>query len=119
VFIGLFVSDTHSTREYHKEITREVFHEWFQNILHNLDSLPVTVMDRSPYHTVKREDLPTTSWNKEEYLRLAKIKIYPLGKRTAVNLLGLVSKYKSIHSKDVVKGGQRTGLSFALSMAKS
>jgi hypothetical protein len=86
----------------------EVFLEWFQNILHNLDSLPVTVMDKSPYLTAKTEGLPT-SWNTEDYLRLAKIKIYPLGKRTAVDLLGQVSKYKSVHHKDVVKEGQRTG----------
>jgi hypothetical protein len=66
-------------------------------------------MDKLPYHTVQTENFPTSSWNKEEYLRLAKIKIYPLGKRTAIDLLGLVSKCKSIHSKDVVKVGQRTG----------
>jgi len=42
----------------------DTFFEWFCSILPKLNDNAVIVLDNAPYHSVKKESIPTTSWKK-------------------------------------------------------
>jgi len=54
--------------DYHDEMNGDNFKEWFERILPNLDPNSVIVMDNAPYHSVKLERIPTSSWKKAEII---------------------------------------------------
>lgn len=53
-----------SKGDYHNEMDGKVFLEHFQRVLPNLKENCVIVLDNAPYHSVKVEKLPTSSWDK-------------------------------------------------------
>ena len=51
--------------DYHHQMNSSVFEEWFKNqLLPNITPNSVIVMDNAPYHSVKLEKHPTSSWRK-------------------------------------------------------
>ena len=100
---GLWVFESHSTKEYHEEMTGDAFHEWFRKVLPQLEPNCVIVMDNASYHTVKKERLPTTSWNKAQITDWLASKEIPLEHdMLKQELLSLVNQHKSIYDKNVV-----------------
>lgn len=57
-----FISKT--TKDYHEEMTGEVFVNWFKNVLPLLDEKAVIVMDNASYHSTKVEKIPTKNSRK-------------------------------------------------------
>lgn len=53
-----------NTSDYHDEMNGDTFFEWFCSILPKLNDNAVIVLDNAPYHSVKKESIPTTSWRK-------------------------------------------------------
>ncbi|XP_026819587.1 uncharacterized protein LOC113558321 [Rhopalosiphum maidis] len=53
-----------NTSDYHDEINGDTFFEWFCSVLPLLKDDSVIVMDNAPYHSVKKDHLPTPSWTK-------------------------------------------------------
>ncbi|XP_001948346.2 uncharacterized protein LOC100161011 [Acyrthosiphon pisum] len=53
-----------NTSDYHDEINGNTFFEWFCSVLPLLKDNSVIVMDNAPYHSVKTEQTPTSSWKK-------------------------------------------------------
>ncbi|GFQ84177.1 DDE_3 domain-containing protein [Trichonephila clavata] len=52
------------------------FETWFETIMPKLKPQSIIVMDNSPYHSVKKEKIPTSSWKKsaiQEWLLLKKV----------------------------------------------
>lgn len=101
---GLWVFESHSTNEYHEEMTGEAFHEWFGKILQYLEPGSVIVLDNAPYHSVKSEKLPVTSWKKENILAWLKTKniALPTEQLLKKEMLQIVSQYRSVYDKYVV-----------------
>lgn len=65
---GLLVFESKSTKDYHGEMDGERFLNWFTKIMPKLEPGSVVVMDNAPYHSVKLEIIPTTSWNKQQII---------------------------------------------------
>lgn len=65
---GLLVFESKSTKDYHEEMDGERFLNWFINIMPKLEPGSVVVMDNAPYHSVRIEKIPTTSWNKQQII---------------------------------------------------
>ncbi|XP_026821732.1 uncharacterized protein LOC113560174 [Rhopalosiphum maidis] len=55
-----------NSSDYHDEMTGKTFQEWFEEILPLLEDNAVIVLDNAPYHSVKKEKTPTTSWRKAQ-----------------------------------------------------
>ncbi|XP_022174497.1 uncharacterized protein LOC111036684 [Myzus persicae] len=53
-----------NTSDYHDEMNGDTFFEWFCSVLPLLKDDSVIVMDNAPYHSVKKDHLPTPSWTK-------------------------------------------------------
>lgn len=62
-----FPSKTNSL-DYHEEMNGSTFFEWFVKILPSLKENAVIVMDNAPYHSVKKDRIPTMSWKKQDII---------------------------------------------------
>jgi hypothetical protein len=51
------------TGNYHEEMCAESFENWFRAVLPRLEDNAVIVIDNAPYHSRKKERIPTTNWN--------------------------------------------------------
>ncbi|KAJ4446177.1 hypothetical protein ANN_12870 [Periplaneta americana] len=102
---ALWVFESYSTKEYHEEMTGEAFHEWFGKILPKLEPGSVIVLDNAPYHTVKKEKLPTTAWRRDNILEWLKSKQIPLDSEGLLKkeLLFLVSQHRTEKWADFVR----------------
>lgn len=97
-----FESKKH-TGDYHDEMNGDTFHEWFKNILPSLDDNAVIVMDNAPYHSVKLEKLPNTSWKKAEIIQWLENKGNEISESMVkVELLQIVAQQKNKFDKYVV-----------------
>lgn len=63
---GLLVFESKSTGDYHEDMNAEVFEEWFENILQKIEPESVIVMDNAPYHSRRKEQIPTMAWRKNK-----------------------------------------------------
>ena len=101
---GLLVFQSHSTKDYHEEMTGERFHEWFAKILPNLEPGSIIVLDNAPYHSVKSEKLPTQAWKKDRILDWLKTKQIQLDSEDLLKkeMMDLVSQHRSKYDKYVV-----------------
>jgi len=67
---GLLVFESKkNTSDYHDEMNDNTFYEWFSSILPLLKENAVVVMDNAPYHSVKKETFPQSSWKKEKIIQ--------------------------------------------------
>jgi transposase len=55
-----------NTNDYHDEMNGNTFLDWMKKVLPLLKDNCVIVMDNAPYHSVKAESCPTSSWNKKD-----------------------------------------------------
>jgi hypothetical protein len=69
--------ESHSAREYHEEITGEAFHEWFQKILSNIDSV---LIGSASYHTVNTKKVTYSISEQKKHLNWLKQKKIPMEK---------------------------------------
>ncbi|GFR22411.1 DDE_3 domain-containing protein [Trichonephila clavata] len=70
IFIGKKSGD------YHEEMDGNPFETWFETIMPKLKLQIIIVMDNAPYHSVKKEKIPTSSWKKsaiQEWLSQKKV----------------------------------------------
>lgn len=89
--------------DYHHEMNDEIFLNWFKNILPLLDDKCVIIMDNAPYHSVKEEKIPVTSWKKADIMDWLKQKNIPVDNSyVKAELLGLNIKHKPAIEKYVV-----------------
>lgn len=58
-----------SSGDYHNEINDDHFKEWFESILLGLEPNSIIVMNNTPYHSTKAEQIPTLSSKKVEILK--------------------------------------------------
>ena len=65
---GLLAFKSKKTGEYHEDMNAEVFTEWFQNMLINLEEPSTIIMDNAPYHSVQLNKPPTSSNKKSELI---------------------------------------------------
>jgi len=72
---GLLCFETkENTINSHNKINSDTFIEWFCRILPLLNDNAVIVMNNTPYNSVKKECVPTTSWKKDAILEWLKSK---------------------------------------------
>ncbi|GFY38867.1 DDE_3 domain-containing protein [Trichonephila inaurata madagascariensis] len=70
IFIGKKSGD------YHEEMDGNHFEKWFETVMPKLKPQSIIVMDNAPYHSVKKEKTPTSSWKKcaiQEWLTEKKV----------------------------------------------
>lgn len=66
---GLLCFESKTTSaDYHTEINGTNFLEWFTKILPLLNDNAVIVMDNAPYHSVKKDKIPVTSWKRADII---------------------------------------------------
>ncbi|XP_066965438.1 uncharacterized protein [Macrobrachium rosenbergii] len=81
--------------DYHHQMNHVVFEEWFSNqLLPNIPSSSVIVMDNAPYHSRRVENPPTTSSNKATIKEwLVKKGLEPKDNMLKCHLLEMVQQY--------------------------
>jgi len=62
-----FESKTNSIN-YHDDINSDIFYDWFERILPLLKENAVIVMDNASHHSVKKFQMPTKSWKKQNII---------------------------------------------------
>lgn len=62
---GELIFQSKGDDDYHKEMNGEVFLSYFRKIAALCKDNAVIVLDNAPYHSVKSEKLPNSSWNKQ------------------------------------------------------
>ena len=62
---GLLEFESKSTKDYHEEMTADVFEEYFEQMIELFPENSVIVLDNASYHSRLLEKLPTTSWKKQ------------------------------------------------------
>ncbi|XP_060834098.1 uncharacterized protein LOC132917396 [Rhopalosiphum padi] len=89
--------------DYLKEMNGEKFLEWFKNILPLLNDNAVIIMDNALYHNTKTEQIPDSSWKKENIMKWLQEKNVQVNDTFVIaELLDLVRKHKSAYDKYVV-----------------
>lgn len=89
--------------DYHKEMTGEVFEEWFGKILDKVKPNSVIVLDNAPYHSRKIEKIPTTAWRKGDIQAWLRSKNLDFEENMLkVNLLEIVGREKHKYQKYIV-----------------
>jgi len=97
-----FKSKTNSS-DYDSEMNGENFLKWFNNILPLLNNNAVIIMDNAPYHSVKAEQIPVSSWKKANIMKwLQEKNVHVDNSYVKAELLDLVQKHKSAFDKYVV-----------------
>lgn len=97
-----FESKTNSN-DYDSEINGENFLKWFNNILSFLNDNAVIIMDNAPYHSVRTEQIPVSSWKKANIMKwLQEKNIHVDNSYVKAELLDLVQKHKLAFDKYVV-----------------
>lgn len=54
-----------NTADYHDEMNGSTFYDWFCEVLPKLKDNSVIVMDNASYHSVKKDPIPTMTWNRD------------------------------------------------------
>ena len=100
---GLLVFESKSTKEYHEEMCGQVFLDWFQKVLPELEPNCVVVMDNASYHSVKEEKLPTKSWNKSQMVAWLQSKNVTVGENMCkIELFDEIKKIRNMYDKYVI-----------------
>lgn len=63
---GLLDFESKSTKDYHEEMTADVFEDYFSEMIKSIPKKSVIVMDNASYHSRLVEKLPSSSWRKED-----------------------------------------------------
>ncbi|XP_050507899.1 uncharacterized protein LOC126885381 [Diabrotica virgifera virgifera] len=92
-----------STKDYHEEMTADVFEEYFEQMIEHIPPNSIIVLDNAPYHSRLVERLPTTAWKKQDVLDCLRNKslTYEDGMVKA-ELLKIARQHKSKYKKYVV-----------------
>lgn len=97
---GLMVFQSKSSGDYHEEMNGVVFGNYFKNLLPQLEDGSVIVLDNAPYHSVKVERIPNSSWAKPKILDWLESKGLTVGdNHLQKELLKLVKQEKPKYDK--------------------
>jgi transposase len=100
---GLLSFASKSTKDYHEEMTADVFEEYFEQMLDLIPKNSVIVMDNASYHSRLAEKLPTTAWKKGEIIEwLDKHAIEYKENSTKKELLPIVRQHKAAYKKYII-----------------
>lgn len=92
-----------SSNDYDSEINGDNFLKWFYNILPLLNDNAVIIMDNAPYHSVKAEQIPVSSWKKANIMKWLQEKNVNVDTSyVKAELLDLVQKHKLVFDKYVI-----------------
>ncbi|MVN25615.1 hypothetical protein GO639_10710 [Staphylococcus aureus] len=65
---GLLEFESKSTKDYHEEMTADVFEEYFEQMIEHIPTNSIIVLDNAPYHSRLVERLPTTARKKQDII---------------------------------------------------
>lgn len=100
---GLLEFQSNSTKDYHEEMTADVFEEYFKQMIEYIPANSVIVMDNASYHSRLKENLPTTSWKKAEIVNWLQRKELSFDNTMVKKeLLDIVRLHKSQYKKYVI-----------------
>lgn len=92
-----------NTQDYHDEMNGDSFRDWLQGILPGLKDNAVIVMDNAPYHSVKMEKCPTTSWRKANIIEWLENKGEVVDRTMNIlELLQVVKRIKPLYNTYVI-----------------
>nr|XP_023022563.1 uncharacterized protein LOC111510841 [Leptinotarsa decemlineata] len=100
---GLLEFESNSTKDYHEEMTADVFEKYFEQMIEHIPLNSIIVLDNAPYHSRLVERLPTTAWKKQDIIDWLRNKslLYEDGMVEA-ELLKIARQHKSKFKKYVV-----------------
>jgi len=88
---------------YHDEINSDLFYDWFRGVLPRLENNCIIVMDDVPYHSLKKDPIPTLDWRKENIIK------WLVSKNCVVDqsmikyqLMEMVNQMKPLYDKNVI-----------------
>ena len=100
---GLLEFESKSTKDYHEEMTADVFEEYFEQMIELIPENSVIVLDNASYHSRLLEKLPTTSWKKTDIINWLSKKNIPFEDgMLKKELLKIVQENKSRFTKSVI-----------------
>ena len=100
---GLLEFESKSTKDYHEEMTADVFEEYFEQMIELIPENSVIVLDNASYHSRLLEKLPTTSWKKTDIINWLSKKNIPFEDgMLKKELLKIVQENKSRFKKCVI-----------------
>lgn len=89
--------------DYHDEMNAAVYEEWFKSVLQKILPGSVIVIDNAPYHSRKKEKLPSTAWRKDSIRDWLRSKNIPFeDSLLKTELLQIVKQHKSNYNKYVI-----------------
>lgn len=100
---GLLLFPSNKTGDYHEEMNADLFENWFEKILPDLEHNSVVVLDNASYHSRKLEKIPNSSMKKcyvQEWLTKNNIRFDQ--NMLKVELLSLVKQHKPKYDQYVV-----------------
>jgi len=66
---GLLCFESKKTTDYHEEMNGEAFYDWMKDVIPRLKENCVIIMDNAPYHSVKKEKIPSTTTKKADIIK--------------------------------------------------
>lgn len=100
---GLLEFQSKSTKDYHEEMTADVFEEYFEQMIEHIPPNSIIVLDNAPYHSRLVERLPTTAWKKQDIIDWLRNKSLPYEDgMVKAELLKIARQHKSKFKKYVV-----------------
>ncbi|XP_050500717.1 uncharacterized protein LOC126880714 [Diabrotica virgifera virgifera] len=100
---GLLEFQFKSTKDYHEEMTADVFEEYFEQMIEHIPPNSIIVLDNAPYYSRLVERLPMTAWKKQDVLDWLRNKYLPYEDgMVKAELLKIARQHKSKYKKYVV-----------------
>lgn len=100
---GLLEFQSNSSKDYHEEMTADVFEEYFQQMIEYIPQNSVIVMDNASYHSRLVEKLPTSSWKKAAMIEWLQCKALNFDDTMVkTELLQVVRQHKAKFKKFVI-----------------
>ena len=99
----LWFFESKKSGDYHEEMCGEAFENWFGKVLPMLETNAVIVLDNAPYHSRRKECLPTTSWKKQQISEWLESKNIPFEDgMLKKEMLEIVHRYKPQYNKYII-----------------
>lgn len=88
---------------YHDEINSNLFYDWFRGVLSRLEDNCIIVMDDVPYHSLKKDPIPTLDWRKENIIKwLVSKNCVADQSMIKYQLMEMVNQIKPLYDKNVI-----------------
>lgn len=100
---GLLCFESKKTTDYHEEMNGDTFYNWMTNVIPRLKQNCVIIMDNAPYHSAKKEKIPSTTTKKADIIKWLQEKGEIINRPMVIaQLLDIVKRIKPQYDKYLI-----------------